>query len=94
MDRGQKSLNRTSKYGDIEKKIVLWNISTIRIILRRCLKMTPSLAMARMTLGRGNMAPNKLVERPNKAPIATTHRPAGTPTARKAEGSGVTVSCR
>ena len=47
----------------------VWNLGWM---FARNLKMTPSWAMARITLGSGNMAPRREGERPKSAPMVTT----------------------
>ena len=42
--------------------------------------MSPSEDIAYRTLGKGNIAPSRLVERPNKAPMDTTQPTNGQPT--------------
>jgi hypothetical protein len=44
------------------------------------LKMSPSDAIAYKTLGSGNMAPRRLVDRPKRAPMETTQPTKGQPT--------------
>ena len=56
--------------------------------------MRPSEAMAYSTLGRGNMAPRREVERPKSAPMVTTVPTKFHPTAWKACGKGESESCR
>ena len=44
--------------------------------------MSPSDDIAYKTLGKGNIAPSRLVERPNKAPMDTTQPTKGQPTCK------------
>ena len=56
------------------------------------LKRIPSEAIAYNILGKGNMTPSKLVDRPNRAPTLTIFPAQGIPARVKAAGSGASGS--
>lgn len=60
-------------------------------ILERVLNMIPSLAMAYITRGSGNIAPRRLVHSANIAPMLTIHLITGHPNCSNAYGNGASA---
>lgn len=74
------------------KMVANTGVCVLLLMAARGLNSTPSLPMAYSTLGRGNMAPSRLVQRAKIAPMETIHLMTGKLASLNTWGKGASAS--